>query len=67
LIIAGTQTQSYLSLLLLGDHESFQMGSVDKSIFNYEFRVGIVNFRAGEFVSKCAQGVSEPVIFFGRK
>ena len=39
------------------------MGSIDKSIFNYEFRVGIVNFGVGEFVSKSAKGVSEPVIF----
>ena len=39
------------------------MGSIDKSIFNYEFRVGVVNFGVGEFVSKSAKGVSEPVIF----
>jgi len=53
----------FLFFFLLGDHESFQMGSIDKSIFNYEFRVGVVNFGVGEFVSKSAKGVSEPVIF----
>ena len=51
----------FFSFLLLGDHEAFQVGGINESIFNKEFTVGIINFLVCEFVTESDEGVSEPV------
>merc|ERR1711963_212464 len=49
----------FFSFLLLGDHEAFQVGGINESIFNKEFTVGIINFLVCEFVTESDEGVSE--------
>ena len=53
----------FLSLLLLGDHKSLQMGGIDETVFDQKFTVGVVDFGVCEFVTESNEGVSEPVIY----